>query len=349
MRSDRSSTLLRGDRVALVAVLLAMAASIAGLVVPRLYRDAELLRDAWRVNDAVTLLVAAPVLLFARSAARDGSAPARLVWLGMLHYLSYDYGFYLFGAALNPLLLVYAAIVALSGWAIALSLGELDVDTVARRRGGGGRARDASRSCGTSTASVAPAPRRSATSTSSFRARGRDDLEEEIADPQLVRPRASSALDDGAADDEGARHGTRERADRLRIHRREAASLLRRGRLLGRQRFGERGTVGCLVGDHGCSPSSRSRSNRSSTRHAGTGPREPVEARGSQKEVAPTRSRWHGSARLDQLPHVPPRVGGGMLRRRGGSVERPRGCPHHVRERAGGYGGRAARARALLA
>jgi hypothetical protein len=43
----------------------------------------------------------------------------------------YNYSFYLFGAVLNPLLLIYAVVVALSGWALVLALSNLDWSRVA--------------------------------------------------------------------------------------------------------------------------------------------------------------------------------------------------------------------------
>lgn len=118
-------------RLSLVLATLAAAASLAGLLAPELYRDEPLVRDGWRVNDAVTLLVALPVLLVARLRALRGSARARLVWLGALHYALYNYAFYLFGAVLNPLLLLYAAIVGLAIWSLGLGLAELDVARLA--------------------------------------------------------------------------------------------------------------------------------------------------------------------------------------------------------------------------
>jgi hypothetical protein len=113
--------------------MLMAGASKAGLVAPALYRDAPLLREVWVANDAVTLLLAVPVLLVARRRASLGSARARLVWMGALHYALYDYGFYLLGAALNVLFLAYAAIVALAAWSLVLACFETDTHAVASR------------------------------------------------------------------------------------------------------------------------------------------------------------------------------------------------------------------------
>ena len=64
--------------------------------------------------DLVTLLVAVPALILSGRKARSGSVRAHLVWLGVVAYAGYNYAFYLFGAALNALFLVYAAILAIA-------------------------------------------------------------------------------------------------------------------------------------------------------------------------------------------------------------------------------------------
>lgn len=142
MRGTRHATFVAVGAVMLrrlrdIVAILAALASIVGLSRPEVYRDPELISAAWRPNDAVTLLVAVPLLLWASGRARNGSVRGRLVELGALHYLLYDYAFYLFGAELNVLFLVYAAIVTCSGWAIVLALREIDLGTVPRHRARG--------------------------------------------------------------------------------------------------------------------------------------------------------------------------------------------------------------------
>lgn len=124
-------------RLRSVVALLAALASIVGLLRPEIYRDPEVIAKAWQPNDAVTLLVAVPLLLWSSDRARNGSARGRLVELGALHYMLYDYAFYVFGAELNVLFLVYAAIVMTAGWSIVLALREIDLGTVPRHRARG--------------------------------------------------------------------------------------------------------------------------------------------------------------------------------------------------------------------
>jgi hypothetical protein len=86
----------------------------------------------WPGNDLVTLVVAAPLLAGSLVLARRGSDRARLVWPGMLYYTLYNYAFYLFGAAFNPLFLVYVALFALPFFALIFALAGMDVDALSR-------------------------------------------------------------------------------------------------------------------------------------------------------------------------------------------------------------------------
>lgn len=116
----------------LIAVL-AAAASAAGLLWPGLYRDNAFVRTTWLGNDAVTLLLAVPSLALALFLSRRGSLRARLVWMGALDYMLYNYAFYLFGTAFNVLFLVYVALLGLSIFALIFALPNLDTATIAAR------------------------------------------------------------------------------------------------------------------------------------------------------------------------------------------------------------------------
>jgi hypothetical protein len=95
-------------------VTLMTLASCAGLLVEDLYRDNAMVAAGWFGNDLVTLFVATPLLLWSTALA-PRVRRARVVWLGMLAYVLYNFAFYLLGAAFNPLFLVYAALVAGAG------------------------------------------------------------------------------------------------------------------------------------------------------------------------------------------------------------------------------------------
>lgn len=103
-------------------LLLAAAASLAGLLVPGLYRDPEVLRPQLYGQDLVTLVVGLPLLLVGTVGVARDSLRGRVLWLGALGYLVYTYATYTFGAVWNPLFLVYAALLGLSTYTFVLGL-----------------------------------------------------------------------------------------------------------------------------------------------------------------------------------------------------------------------------------
>jgi hypothetical protein len=72
----------------------------------------------------VTLLV---VLTLAIIYSAHGSVRARLLWLGSLYYIVYNYAFYVFGIPVTRLYLPWIALFVLSGIAFALGMGSLQV------------------------------------------------------------------------------------------------------------------------------------------------------------------------------------------------------------------------------
>ena len=119
----------------LIAVL-AVIASVGGLLLDGLYRDNAFVRTTWLGNDAVTLFVAVPILVVAMILSNTSPKPlasAQLVWMGMLDYMLYNYAFYLFGAAFNWFFLIYVALVGLSIFALIFGLANLDVNTISRQ------------------------------------------------------------------------------------------------------------------------------------------------------------------------------------------------------------------------
>lgn len=114
---------------ALVAIMAAQAAS--GLMFPSAYRDREWVRATWFGNDWVTLLVAVPLLLAAVVRA-PSSVRMTLVWLGVAGYATYNYAFYMFGAALNGFFLLYVVAFVLGVNVLILALSHTDAANVAR-------------------------------------------------------------------------------------------------------------------------------------------------------------------------------------------------------------------------
>ena len=109
-----------------VIAVLAIVASGGGLLFPDLYQGNALLRAGWRGNDLVTLFVALPLFIASIILAARGSLRGRLVWLGMLAYVVYNFAYYLFGAAFNRFFLLYVALVDLAMVALLFGLMQLD-------------------------------------------------------------------------------------------------------------------------------------------------------------------------------------------------------------------------------
>jgi hypothetical protein len=116
-----------------IIVLLTLAASAGGLLIPDLYQGNALLKAGWFGNDLVTLLVAVPTLVVSLVLSIRGSARARLVWLGMLDYTLYNFAYYLFGTAFNSFFLLYVTLFNLSMFALLFGLVNLDARAIGQR------------------------------------------------------------------------------------------------------------------------------------------------------------------------------------------------------------------------
>lgn len=110
------------DRLAGLAALLAGVSAAAGLIVPGLYRDAPFWAQQARGTDVATLFLAVPILLIGLWTARRGSLVGRLAAMAGVLYLVYNYAIFAFSVAMNPLLVIYIAILGLAVWSFALTL-----------------------------------------------------------------------------------------------------------------------------------------------------------------------------------------------------------------------------------
>lgn len=119
--------------LSVIVSILAIVASVGGLIIPDLYRDNEFVKSAWFTNDLITLIVGIPLLITSLLFAFKGSVRWQLVWMGMLGYMVYNFAFYLFGAAFNNLFLVYVALFSSSIAALILGLSNLNVNDIALR------------------------------------------------------------------------------------------------------------------------------------------------------------------------------------------------------------------------
>ena len=119
----------------LIAVLLS-GASLGGLFLPFIYSAETRIHAAQYVgNDVGNLVLIVPVLMIVAIMALRGSVAARLVWMGTLVYLIYDFLGYAFGAHFNAMFLAYSSVLGLSFYALAGSFLELPIPEIARRYG----------------------------------------------------------------------------------------------------------------------------------------------------------------------------------------------------------------------
>ncbi len=119
-----------------IALLVAVTA-VAGISWPaRTYAGETLYTAAGAVaSDLVDLLLVVPVLLISGIKGHRGSVPARLVWLGTLGYLLYNFVLYAFGVRFNALFFVYCATLGLCFYATVFSVPLIPIDQVAHTYG----------------------------------------------------------------------------------------------------------------------------------------------------------------------------------------------------------------------
>jgi hypothetical protein len=84
----------------------------------------------YRAGDAVTLVLGVPLLVLSLLLYRRGSLKGGLLLAGVLAYFLYVYGSMAFGAAYNPLFLIYVALFAASLFALVLTLASFEVQAL---------------------------------------------------------------------------------------------------------------------------------------------------------------------------------------------------------------------------
>lgn len=93
-----------------------------------LYRyDIPITAVGYRAADAVTLVLALPLLIISILLYRRGQLRGGLLLAGVLAFFLYTYGSMAFGAAYNPLFLIYVALFSASLFALVLSLMSFEV------------------------------------------------------------------------------------------------------------------------------------------------------------------------------------------------------------------------------
>jgi hypothetical protein len=129
----RASTQGATYALSIVVALLAMAASVAGLLLDGVYGEPAATAQMLRGYDLITLVVVVPLLAYSLLRARRGSERAELMWAGALAYLAYTYAYYVFGTSFNDLFLLHIAVFGASIFALVLVLLTLDARRIADR------------------------------------------------------------------------------------------------------------------------------------------------------------------------------------------------------------------------
>jgi hypothetical protein len=119
----------------LLVAALALAASLAGLLIDGVYAGVASTAEMFRGYDLVTAVVVVPGLAVASQLARRGSVVAQLVTTSLLAYLVYTYAYFLFGAGFNDLFLLHVAVFAAGLAALVLCIAGLDSSAVAHQFG----------------------------------------------------------------------------------------------------------------------------------------------------------------------------------------------------------------------
>jgi hypothetical protein len=128
MRESKNPILI----LSVIITFLSAIASAGGLVFKEGYRDNDFIKISWMANDMVTLFVIVPLLIAVLIFSDRGNSKSKLVLLGLLAYMAYNYAFYLFGAVFNVFFLLYVAIFALSIFALIAGFYNIDLDQIGR-------------------------------------------------------------------------------------------------------------------------------------------------------------------------------------------------------------------------
>jgi hypothetical protein len=120
--------------LSMAAALLALAGSVIGLTVDRIYAGLTpaFLPQAL-AQDIANLAVASPALLVLAALALRGSVRAYLLWLGVLTFTVYNYVIYAFSIPFGPLFLLWVAVLGLCAYAVIGGLTAVDHGAIAAR------------------------------------------------------------------------------------------------------------------------------------------------------------------------------------------------------------------------
>ena len=116
-----------------IIIICAIFTSIGGAFLDGIYRDNELIISVMKANDLVTLFIAVPIMLVSLFFTIKNSFKARLVWIGTLFYMLYNFMFYLYGVSFNQFFLLYIFLFTASAYSIIFALIKTDVKLIASK------------------------------------------------------------------------------------------------------------------------------------------------------------------------------------------------------------------------
>jgi hypothetical protein len=120
--------------LSIAAALLAMAGSVIGLAVGRIYAGlTPVFFPQALAQDIANLAIASPALLILAGMARRGSLRAYLLWLGVLMFTIYNYVIYTFSIPFGPLFPLWIAVFGACVYALIGGIAAADHRAVAAR------------------------------------------------------------------------------------------------------------------------------------------------------------------------------------------------------------------------
>ena len=115
-------------------ILFLVAASGTGVVLPSIYSSEPRIGAAQATgSDWLNLAVVVPTLIVATVLTLRGWMGARLVWVGTVLYIIYDFVYYTLTSHFNSLFLVYCATLGLAFYALLGVLASLSIADIAKR------------------------------------------------------------------------------------------------------------------------------------------------------------------------------------------------------------------------
>lgn len=116
-------------------VIISGGISLLSLIYPEIYQDNAFTVSAWFGNDIITLIIACPLLLLLTLMLKRDSQLVRILIMGFLWYMIYNYIFYVYGTAFNSLFLFYIVVVLLSAYRLLKNIIDYGNEMVAIARG----------------------------------------------------------------------------------------------------------------------------------------------------------------------------------------------------------------------